>query len=221
MNFRQRLAASPVLARVLPFLTFVILTFLQDRFGEPGRYWIYFLKTGVGAWMLWQVRPLIPEMQWTFNRSAISVGIGVFILWVALDPFYPKFGRHGLMWNPFSEFEVTPWMAWFFVIVRILGSTFVVPWLEEVFYRSFVYRWIIDANFQQVPFNRFDKRAFLLTAMIFGFSHHEWLAGILCGLAYQWLVLKNNRLNEAIAAHAITNLMLGLWVVLRSAWNFW
>ena len=56
---------------------------------------------------------------------------------------------------------------------------------------------------------------------MFGFSHNEWLAGILCGAAYQWLVLRKNRLGDAITAHAITNFLLGVWIVWRHAWHFW
>ena len=47
------------------------------------------------------------------------------------------------------------------------------------------------------------------------------LAGILCGAAFQWLVLRKNRLGDAMTAHAITNFLLGVWIVWRGAWNFW
>ena len=61
-----------------------------------------------------------------------------------------------------------------------------------------------------MPLNRFLPLPFLATAAVFGFSHNEWLAGILCGAAYQWLVLRKNRLGDAMTAHAITNFLLGL-----------
>jgi hypothetical protein len=107
------------------------------------------------------------------------------------------------------------------IVARILGSTLVVPPLEEVFYRSFVYRYIANQNFPSVPLNQFLPWPFLATAAVFGFSHNEWLAGILCGAAYQWLVLRKNRLGDAMTAHAITNFLLGVWVVWRGAWHFW
>jgi hypothetical protein len=112
-------------------------------------------------------------------------------------------------------------LAWFFIAVRILGSTFIVPPLEEVFYRSFLYRYFAKQNFLSVPLNKFLPLPFLATACAFGFSHNEWLAGIVCGAAYQWLVLRKNRLGDAMTAHAITNFLLGVWVVWRGAWNFW
>jgi CAAX prenyl protease-like protein len=221
MSFRQRVVSSPMLARTVPFIIFLLLTFSQDYFGEPGRYWIYFFKSLVGAWFIWQMRSVVTEMRWAWSWEAVAMGVAVFVMWVAIDSLYPHVPKKGLGWNPFSEFYTSPAHAWFFVAARIIGSTLVVPPLEEVFYRSFIYRWIIQPDFQNVPLNQFNRRAFVITAVIFGFAHFEWLAGILCAFAYQWLVLRKNRLGDAITAHAITNFLLGVWVVWREAWNFW
>jgi membrane protease YdiL (CAAX protease family) len=51
-------------------------------------------------------------------------------------------------------------------------------------------------------------------------AHNEWLSGFLCGLLYQWLVIRKQRLGDAITAHAITNFLLGMYVVVRGAWQF-
>ncbi len=222
MNFfRQRLTNSPALARVFPFALFVVLTFFQGRFGEPARYWIYFLKTLTGVWSLWLVRPLVAEMKWNFSWEALLAGLAGFAIWVGIDPFYPHLPKSGLEWNPSSEFNSNPALGWFFVIVRIVGTTLVGPPLEEVFYRSFLYRWMVRAEFQTVRFAEFSPKAFIFCVLAFGFAHHEWLAGIACGTIFQWLVLKKNRLGDAITAHATSNLLLGLWVVWKNAWHFW
>jgi hypothetical protein len=124
-------------------------------------------------------------------------------------------------WNPNEQFGAGSALAWLMVGTRIIGSTLVVPPLEEVFYRSFLYRYIAKPDFLSVPLNQFAWMPFLATAAVFGFSHNEWLAGILCGAAYQWLVIRKNRLGDAMTAHAITNFLLGLWVIWRGAWHFW
>jgi CAAX prenyl protease-like protein len=92
--------------------------------------------------------------------------------------------------------------------------------LEEVFFRSFLYRYIIKVDFQSVPLGTFNWLAFLATSLIFGFEHNQWLAGILCGFAYQGLVCRKKRLGDAITAHAITNFLLALWIVWKGAWQF-
>jgi CAAX prenyl protease-like protein len=72
-----------------------------------------------------------------------------------------------------------------------------------------------------VELKHFDLRALVVTSLVFGFAHHEWLAGIVCGLIYQGLVLRKGRLGDAMTAHAITNFLLGVWVIYRGAWHFW
>jgi hypothetical protein len=229
---------------VVPFAIFLALTFCQSSFGESARYWFYFGKAVAGAWLIWLVWPAIPEMRWNVSWEAIAVGVGVFVLWVGLDGLYPtldqltqnqlcpllrKVGLESWCpkpsspapWNPPVFFGPGSVLGVSFVLVRIVGSSLVVPPLEEVFFRSFLYRYIAKADFQLVPLGQFMFVPFLVTSVLFGFEHHEWLAGILCGFAYQGLVCWKKRLGDAIAAHALTNFLLGVWVVWRGAWQFW
>ena len=243
-SLAKRLQASPVLARVAPFAIFLVLTYCQGKFGESSRYWFYLAKTVIGAWLVRAMWPVITEMRWTFSWEAVVVGVGVFALWVGIDGHYPSLNQLmqsylypifraiglenwckpaeiELPWNPHTAFGQGAPLAWLFIAIRILGSTLVVPPIEEVFYRSFFYRYVIKKEFLLVPLGTFHPFAFFATAAVFGFSHYEWLAAILCGLAYQGLVCRKNRLGDAMTAHAITNFLLGLWVVGRGAWHFW
>ena len=221
MFFRKLFAGSPVAARITPFLIFLGLTVCQGKFGAASAYWFYFFKTLVGVWLIWEMRPFVSEMRWAFSWEAVVVGILIFAIWVGLNPFYPKFFGKGATGNPGDVFGQGSAAARFFDAAHILGMTFVVPPLEEVFYRSFLYRYIARQNFLSVPLNHFLPLPFFATAIVFGFSHNEWLAGILCGAAFQWLVIRKSRLGDAMTAHAITNFLLGVWVVWRGAWNFW
>lgn len=230
---RTKLSVHPALPRVAPFILFLVLTSLQGQFGEESRYWLYLAKTVLAVWMIWVIRPLVSEMKWAFSWEAVVVGVGVFAVWVGLDGLYPSLNellaRIGFelssepakAWNPHVQFGEGSTLALLFIVVRIIGPVLVVPPLEEVFYRSFLYRWIVKPDFESVPLNRFNLKAFAFTALIFGFVHDQWLAGILCAMAYQFLVIRKNRLGDAMTAHAITNLLLGVWVIWRGAWNFW
>jgi len=234
---RNRLETSPLAARVVPFVVFAAFTVCQGKFGESSRYWIYFAKTFVGAWLIWLVRPLVQEMKWKFSWAAVGTGVGVFVMWVGIDPFYPSLDRllshvgfvktgsdtdPGTdLWNPLAHYGQASALAWMFIVGRALGSSIVVPPLEEIFYRSALYRYFSKAEFQSVPLGQFQWSPFLMTGALFGFAHREWLAGILCGFAYQGLVCWKKRLGDAMTAHAITNFSLALWVVGRGAWKFW
>ena len=223
MNFlRAKFAASPIYARVAPFAIFLGLTFCQRLFGETGPYWFYLAKTLVGAWLVWEMRPFVAEMRWKFSWEAVVVGVVVCIMWIGLDGLYPRLAKLDSEWNPHHPFGQGSALAWFFVLVRWAGSSVIVPPFEEVFYRSFLYRYLVKVDFCAMPLGQFHTLSFVVTSAIFGLVHPErWLAGILCGLAYQWLVIRKHRLGDAMTAHAITNFLLGLWVIWKGAWNFW
>ena len=146
---------------------------------------------------------------------------------MGLDPFFPHLTDFGdqkdkveFIWNPHVFFGEGTALAWVFIVVRIFGMSVVVPPLEEVFYRSAVYRFIIRPDFDQAPIGQFHLKALIATSLLFGLAHDEWLSGILCGLSYQWLVIRKQRLGDAVTAHAITNFLLGTYVVVRGAWQF-
>jgi len=221
-----RIRESPSLIRVVPFVIFVALTAAQSWTGDTGLYWIYLLKTVVGAAMIWSMYPVVAEMRWKWSWEAVLAGVGVFLLWIKLGDLMRGVGLGSFgewrttskPWNPHVDY---PRLANFLIIVRIAGSALVVPPLEEVFYRSFVYRFIARPNFQSVPIGQFLPLPFLVTSLLFGFEHSEWLAGILCGFVYQGLVCWKKRIGDAITAHAITNFLLGCWVVARQQSHFW
>lgn len=221
------LASSPFAVRLIPFGVFLLLTSAQGS-GEAA-FWFYFAKTVVGAWMIWAVWPLIKEWQWAWSWEALAVGVGVFVMWVGLHGLYPGLDQilggandePGASWNPHLVFGQGAFLAWFFIIVRTLGSSLVVPPLEEVVFRSTVYRYVVNPEFESVSFRQFHWGALLATSTIFALEHNDWLSGFLCGIAYQWLVIRKGRLGDAMTAHAITNFLLALWVVGRGAWHFW
>jgi len=233
----SRITGSPLAIRVAPYAVFLALGFGQGLFGQGSQYWFYLAKTVAGAAMIWVAYPFIQEMRWKWSWEACAVGVAVFVMWVGLDSYYPKvdeiFGRFGwgksgsgdaaakALWSPFGQFGTGSALAWLFIGVRIVGSSLVVPPLEEVFFRSFLYRYLEAREFLAVPLGLFRLTPFLVGAVFFGMVHDRWLAGILCGFIYQGLVCLKGRLGDAITAHAITNFLLGLWVVGRGDWQFW
>lgn len=221
MDKLRALLSRPDRARAIPYILFVLPIYLGGKFGFESFYWVYFGRTLLGALLIWIIWPLVREMRYKFSWEAVVVGIGVFVMWVGIDTFYPHVAEPTLNWNLFEHYGAGATMAWFFISVRLLGSTFVVPALEEVFFRSFLYRWVVKPDFEALKLNYFAWKPFLVTSILFGFVHSEWLAGILCGFAYQWLVLHKNRLGDAMTAHAITNFLLALYIVWKGQWQFW
>ena len=224
----SKLQASPLLARVLPFVVFLALTSCQGSLGTESHFWVYLAKCVVGVWLIRVTWPLVSEMRWVISFEALLAGTLVFILWVMLDVPYTKFSQPDDSWNLQKQFAAAPVMVWVFAGVRIAGSTLLVPMLEEVFYRSFLYRYILAPNWMFTAHSSFAVKPFLITSIVFGFTHQHWLAGIACGMLYQLLVIRTNRIGDAITAHAVTNLLLGVWVITQGfgyaekpQWHFW
>lgn len=225
------LREKPDRARIAPFVVWVVLTSLEGMFGEASYYWVYALKSVIGAWMVWAIWPAVQEMRWRVSWEAIVVGVLVFFLWVGMEGHYPPLnkilswdtsGEKSSHWNVFEFFGERSVWAWVFICLRIAATAIIVPPLEEILYRSFLYRWLIREKFEEVPVGQWDRRSFLITGIIFGVVHGDWwLPGILCGFLYQGLVVRRKSLGDAMVAHGITNALLGVYVVYKDAWIFW
>ncbi|MEY4386733.1 MAG: hypothetical protein RLY20_2016 [Verrucomicrobiota bacterium] len=222
---REMLQRSSTHARVVPFAFFVILTAGQAAFGPDAKYWFYVLKTVVGIWIVWEMRATVAEARWAFSWEAVVVGVVMCVAWIKLDRYYPM--NHVVMkpvpgdeWVPFERFKDSPTIAWALVAIRTFGMTVIVPPIEEVFYRSFLYRKFIKDDFEQVPIGYFAGASFVAVSLAFGLMHYQWLPGILFSMSCLWLVCRKKRLGDAITAHAITNFLLAIWVVWKDDWKF-
>jgi CAAX prenyl protease-like protein len=211
---RQKFERSPELARIAPFAVYAVLGPLQGELGPESRYWFYIVKTLVAAWMVWEVRPFVQEMRWKVSWEAVVVGVAIFAIWVGLDGLYPRLTKLDSGATPFQQFGAGSAAAWLYIVVHVVGMSIVVPPAEEIMYRSLLYRYLVKTDFLAMPLGQFHALSFVATSSIFGLMHPDrWLAGILCGLAYQWLVIRKNRLGDAMTAHGVTNFLLGVWIV--------
>ena len=93
--------------------------------------------------------------------------------------------------------------------------------MEELFWRSFLMRWIEKRDFLALPPARVGAVAFLLSSALFALEHSLWFAGLLAGLAYGWVYMRTGNVRVPIAAHAITNGLLGAWILATQNWHHW
>ena len=110
---------------------------------------------------------------------------------------------------------------WPWVAVRWIGAALLVPVMEELFWRSFLMRWIEQPVFEGVDPRRVGLRAILLSTFVFVLAHTLWLAAAIAGLAYAWLYVRSGKLWLPVIAHAVTNGVLGAWVIATGNWRFW
>ena len=67
---------------------------------------------------------------------------------------------------------------------------------------------------------RVGFRAIALSTAVFALAHTLWLAAIVAGLAYAWLYRYTGKLWVPVVSHAVTNGVLGAWVVRTGQWHF-
>src|SRR6202030_3615984 len=98
---------------------------------------------------------------------------------------------------------------------RFLRLVLVVPLLEEIFWRGFLLRYLINEKFTGVRMGAFSWLSFAVVTLGFGFTHSQadWLAALVTGALYNFVAYRTKSLASCVAAHAITNLLLGIWIV--------
>lgn len=153
-----------------------------------------------------------------FLMSAVAAGLGVFAFWIRLDLPWATVGNlAGFDPGIYTDSSMKIIMTAF----RMFGAVLVVPVMEELFWRSFLIRYIIAPDFSRIPIGSFTWPSFLTAAVLFGFEHNLVVAGILAGIVYNLLLYYTRSLSSCIIAHAITNLALGLYVINTGRWYFW
>ena len=149
---------------------------------------------------------------------AVIVGLVAIAIWIGIDSFYPKFGHA----TPFDPTTIEPMANRnVFIVFRVVGAVLVVPVMEELFWRAFLIRWLVNEDFKSVPVGTFTWLSFGVTVALFGGEHSEWLAGLICGALYNWLYYKRKDVFACVVAHAVSNAALAAWVLSRGDWKFW
>jgi CAAX prenyl protease-like protein len=214
-----------LLPYIAPLLVFLLLTslegYLPDGRWYPAAYAVKVLLVALVSWhyrSAWfDLRPVPP-----FRTLALAtiVGLLVFVLWIRLEGWYPEIGLLGKR-TGFDPTSLTPEWRWPFLTVRFVGLVLLVPLIEELFWRSFLIRWLINPDFHEVPLGQVTPMAAAVTSALFGLTHPEWLPAILTGLLWAWLLWQSKSLSACVLSHAVANLALGIHVVSTGDWKYW
>ena len=218
---------SPLFVRSLPFGLYIVFLVLEGLLPgwAPGFdvRWLYPLKVGVVALalaMLWRHYEELKSYGLLPRHLLLSLvtGLLVFVLWIKLDAGWMLMGEVGDGFNPTNSAGQIDWLL---VAFRIAGAALVVPVMEELFWRSFLQRWVQQHDFLALKPAQIGLKALLIASALFAVEHMQWLAGLIAGLAYGWLYIRTRNLWAPIIAHAVTNGVLGTYVVTTGHWSFW
>jgi CAAX prenyl protease-like protein len=213
-----------LVAFTLPMAVFVVLLGLVDLLRGPGsapEYWIYPAQTVIcGALVVWFWRDYelgAPRKIW----FAIAIGIVVFALWIAPQQVF-GFAPRVAGFDP-ERFAGQPAIYWATVIFRFLRLVIVVPLVEEIFWRGFLLRYLVNERFTAITIGAFSWLSFTVVTLAFGFAHSraDWIAALITGALYNLVAYRTRSLASCVVGHAVTNLLLGLWIIQTRQWGFW
>jgi CAAX prenyl protease-like protein len=222
---------SDLLPYAVPIFTYVGLGGLEGYLpqvdGHPSPVWYpiaYTVKVVITALLAWHYRStwrdLRPTPSFRALGLAVVAGLLVWLLWIGLDGRYPTFQFLGGR-VAFDPTLMSPIARWGFIGVRLLGLVILVPLVEELFWRSFLMRWLIDPEFCNVPVGRVTPVGAGVTSVLFALVHPEWLPALLTGLLWAGLLWRTRSLGACFVSHLTANLALGLYVLYSGDWKYW
>ena len=211
---------APYWAPMLSFLLIVELggrvpveiapIFLVLRVAAPLGFFVFFARRGA--------YPELRGARWGIWALAdVAVGLAGAALWIA--PF--------LIWDSlrpddagFDAAQLGADGRWLALTLRAIGYTGVTPFVEELFVRSWMLRFIdvveTRRDFRAVPIARFSWRSFGVVTFYFVFSHAQWEWGVMLGwalLTMGWFYTRRH-LAPLVLVHAVTNGAIFAFVLL-------
>ena len=221
----SELQSRATLAYIAPFLAFVGIMALEHLIPFPPQ-WLYLIRfvvvvslIGALSWPYLTFRP-------SFPLSSVAVGAAVFVIWVTPDVLF-GYRHHWLFENAITGAAATSLPSELksnlaFILLRSVSCALVVPILEELFWRGWLMRWLIDNNFLKVPLGTYVPFSFWLVAVLFASEHGPyWEVGLVAGIAYNWWIVRTRNLADCILAHAVTNAILSGYVLVTGQWQYW
>ena len=220
-------------AYILPMLVFLVFNgigangWVKGFF--PAAYPVsYVVKTVVVAALLFMLRKHYTKVRWNYWWLGVIVGIVGIFQWVPMQLWLQS---HVAFFKPPAAEEVfipqrdiaSANLRLAFISVRIVGAVLVVPVMEELFWRDFLWRQVLAPNdFKLAAVGEWGWAPYLVVSGAFAVVHGNWwLTSIVWALMIGALLAYTKSLGACIIAHAVTNLLLALYVLRTHDWAFW
>jgi CAAX prenyl protease-like protein len=232
-------------AYIAPFAAFLGLLAFVDvvkKFGDgyanwvfsSPSYWVFPLQILVCGGLLIRFWPHYQLKAPTKLLLTTAIGILVLFLWIWMSPLWLGVAK-GIGIAKFlgiAESRTEGFLPHFFgdglpyainLTLRFIRLVIIVPLVEEIFWRGFLLRFVIRHDFTKVPFGTFDWKSFSIVTAGFCLEHSsaDWPGAILAGALYNLLAYRSRSLSSCVLAHAITNLLLGFYVLRTGQWGYW
>jgi hypothetical protein len=195
---------------------------------------VYAVKIALTVAAMAFVWPGYREYRRRISWLGVAVGVLGAVVWVALATWQRQWmpmlaDKTGIEWfktlgersafNPVEQMHGLPIAAHVFLAVRLIGLALVVPVMEEFFLRGFLIRIVMKERWWDVPFGDLTPLAAIVgTAFPVLMHPQEAIAALVWFSAVTWLMTRTRSIWDCVLAHAITNLLLGVYVICSGEW---
>ena len=205
-------------AYLVPFLAILGASFVSKA--ASGYFeWLYPLRFLAAAIALWYYRPELKKLNWRFGWLAPLTGTAIFLVWI-VPSFWTHSHEASALGTTLANLPFTARWAW--IAFRVAAAVITVPIAEELAFRGYLARRLVNREFDSVPFSAITVLSIGLSSVAFGLMHgQQWIVGTLAGLAFAGVMKWRGRMGDAIVAHATSNLLLAVWVLSSHDWSQW
>ena len=178
---------------------------------------LYPLRLLCAAVALFAFRRSYRNLDWDFSWRGVVAGLAVFAVWAV-------FARLSTSKAPIPGdlAGLSPPLRALWIGCRAAAAIVTVPIAEELAYRGYLMRRVVTADFSAMSLRSVPWWAIGISAVVFGITHGSfWLPGIIAGLVYAGIAAKTGKIGESVVAHATTNSLVAIQVLLFGQWQLW
>jgi exosortase E/protease (VPEID-CTERM system) len=209
-------APDATAAYLVPLLAILAAGMVAHAF-SAGFDQLYPLRLLCAAIALFAFRRSYRNLDWDFSWRGVATGAAVFFVWAA-------FARLLASPTPIPNdlAALSPPLRAIWIGCRAAAAIVTVPIAEELAYRGFLMRRMVNADFSAMSLRSVPWWAIGISAVVFGITHGSfWLPGIIAGLVYGGIAVKSGKIGESVVAHATTNSLIAIQVLLFGQWQLW
>jgi exosortase E/protease (VPEID-CTERM system) len=220
----RRRTTNPSAPFLLPLLSVVATALITGLFIDDFDYF-YPLRVVVALLALaWYRQDYVAGLRHQLRgRSivswhAVGTGIAVYVLWIGISALTAPYAAEA---PPEALSELATPLVAVWIIGRMLGAVLVVPIVEELAFRGFLLRRLVASDFTKVPYDQWHWWPVLISSLAFAAAHQQWIGGFAAGVLYAYAQKRRGLLSDAIVAHAVTNALIAMQVLLAGHWSLW
>jgi exosortase E/protease (VPEID-CTERM system) len=195
-------------ARILPFAAFMGASLLLSTFFLTPDLW-YVVKVVTMAATLAIFLPLYRRLSWNLDWLAVGAGLAIGVLWIGLGSGHSA--ADSPIHSALAGLPPIALAAW--IVLRICGTVFLVPMVEELFFRGYVLERLDQGGLKM------RLLALAVSTGLFAALHERWALAGLAGLVYGLLYLRRRQVTDAVSSHAVSNAFIAAVALASNDWS--